>query len=111
MTWEQFAVFVFAMIMVNVLTQAVIRGFFGVHGKDNNGKNSDSVFYNRYTFSTKVDDMLKEISYLKNALNDKVCEDVCEARMDKLEAVIEEIKKRLDSIEKKIDKVLENNRK
>jgi len=110
MTWQQFAVFVFAMIVVNVLTQAVVRGFFGGSGNDGNGKDGESVFVNRHTFSTKVEDILREICYLRNGLNDRVSEDVCEARMDKLEAVVEEIKKRLDSIEMKIDKVLANNK-
>jgi hypothetical protein len=106
MSWYQFAVFVFAMIVVNVLTQAVVRGFFGGSGKGVDGKDSESVFVNRHTFSTKVDDILREICYLRNGLKERVSEDVCEARMDKLEAVVEEIKKRLDSIEAKIDKVL-----
>ena len=108
MSWYQFAVFVFAMIVVNVLTQAVIRGFFGGSGKGVDRKDSEGMFVNRHTFSTKVDDILREICYLRNGLNDRVSEDVCEARMDKLEAVVEEIKKRLDSIEAKIDKVLAN---
>jgi hypothetical protein len=112
MSWYQFAVFVFAMIMVNVLTQAVIRGFFGSSNKDSNGKlvKGSDMYVSQQIFTNKIEDMLREICYLRNGLNDRVSEDVCEARMGKLEAVVEEIKKRLDSIEAKIDKVLANNK-
>jgi hypothetical protein len=112
MSWYQFAVFVFAMLMVNVLTQAVIRGFFGNNrnGNEKLAKGHNGMHVSHQIFTTRVDDMLREVCYLKNALNERVSEDLCEARMDKLEAVVEEIKKRLDSIETKIDKVLANNK-
>jgi hypothetical protein len=110
MSWYQFAVFAFAMIIVNILTQAVIRGFFGGGNKEGDGKGGDGMHMNRNAFSAKIDALSKEICYLRNGLEDRVSEDLCEARMAKLEAVVEEIKRRLDSIEAKIDKVLANNK-
>jgi len=102
MSWYQFAVFVFAMIMVNVLTQAVIRGFFGHDNKGSNGKG----YVNHQTFSYKVDDIMKALCSLKEEVGDMVHAEVCQAKMDKLEVVIAEIRKRLDSIEAKLDKML-----
>jgi hypothetical protein len=105
MSWYQFAVFAFAMILVNVLTQAVIRGFFG-HG-DKGGNSKDGKGYvNHQTFSYKVDDIMKALCSLRQEMESMVCEDVCQARMEKLEVMIVEIRKRLDSIEAKLDKVL-----
>jgi hypothetical protein len=105
MSWYQFAVFVFAMIMVNVFTQAVIRGFWGQGNKESNGKNGKG-YVNHQTFSYKIDDVMKNVCALKQELEDKVHEDVCLARMEKLEVVISEIRKRLDSIEAKLDRIL-----
>jgi uncharacterized protein YceH (UPF0502 family) len=105
MTWYQFAVFVFAMIMVNVLTQAVIRGFWGQGNKESNSKN-DKRYVNHQTFSYKIEDVMKNVCSLRQELEDKVHEDVCLARMEKLEVIISEIRKRLDSIEAKLDRML-----
>jgi uncharacterized protein YceH (UPF0502 family) len=105
MSWYQFAVFVFAMIVVNVLVQAVIRGFWG-HGERGNGNKDSKRYVNHHTFSYKVDDMSKAICSLRQELDEKVNEDVCQARMDKLEVMVVEIRKRLDSIEAKLDKML-----
>jgi RNA 3'-terminal phosphate cyclase len=43
---------------------------------------------------------------LRQEMENMVYEDVCQARMEKLEVMIVEIRKRLDSIEAKLDKVL-----
>jgi uncharacterized protein YceH (UPF0502 family) len=109
MSWYQFAVFVFAMIIVNLLTQAVIRGFWGQGNKESNGKNGKR-YVNHQTFSYRIDDVMKNVCALKQELEDKVHEDVCLARMEKLEAVVSEIRKRLDSIEAKLDKMLHERR-
>jgi len=106
MSWYQFAVFVFAMIVVNVLVQAVIRGFWGHSDKGNNGRSSKG-YVNHHTFSYKVDDIMKSICSLRQEVDEKVNEDVCQARMEKLEVMIMEIRKRLDSIEAKLDKMLQ----
>jgi len=106
MSWYQFAVFVFAMIMVNVLTQAVIRGFFGYGDKGGNGKDGKG-YVNHQTFSYKVDDIMKALCSLKEEVGDMVHTEVCQAKMDKLEVVIAEIRKRLDSIEAKLDRMLQ----
>ena len=103
MSWYQFAVFVFAMIIVNVLVQAVIRGFWG-HSETSSDSNKGYV--DHHTFSYKVEDIMKTVCSLKQELGDMVHEEICQAKMDKLEVVIAEIKKRLDSIETKIDKML-----
>jgi len=106
MSWYQFAVFVFAMIVVNVLVQAVIRGFWGHSDKGNDGKGGRS-YVNHQMFSYKVDDIMKSICSLRQEVDEKVNEDVCQARMEKLEVMIMEIRKRLDSIEAKLDKMLQ----
>jgi hypothetical protein len=113
MSWYQFAVFVFAMIVVNVLVQAVIRGFWGHSDKGHSDKgHSDKGhngrgYVNHQMFSYKVDDIMKALCSLKEEVGDMVHEDVCQAKMDKLEVVIAEIRKRLDSIEAKLDKMLQ----
>ncbi len=104
MSWYQFAVFVFAMIMVNVLTQAVVRGFFG-SDKGGNGDNGKR-YVNQQTFSYKIDDIVKSICELREEMEDKVHENVCQVKMEKLEVIISEIRKRLDSIEAKLDKMI-----
>ena len=105
MSWYQFAVFVFAMIMVNVLTQAVVRGFFGYNDKGGNGDNGKR-YVNQQTFSYKIDDIVKSICELRDEMKDKVHENVCQVKMEKLEVIISEIRKRLDSIEAKLDKMI-----
>jgi uncharacterized protein YceH (UPF0502 family) len=106
MSWYQFAVFAFAMILVNVLTQAVIRGFFGHDDKRGNGKDGKE-YVNHQTFSYKVEDIMKALCSLREEVGDMVDVEVCQAKMDKLEVVIAEIRKRLDSIETKLDKMLQ----
>jgi hypothetical protein len=105
MSWYQFAVFVFAMIVVNLLTQAVIRGFWEHSNKGNDGK-SGKGYVNHQTFSYRVEDIMRDICSLKQEMEDMVHEGVCRARMEKLEVVVAEIRRRLDSIEAKIDKIL-----
>jgi len=106
MSWYQFAVFVFAMIIVNLLTQAVLRGFWGHNNNKGNDSKSSKNYVNHQMFSYKVDDIMGAICSLRQEVDEKVNEDVCRARMEKLEVMIVDIRKRLDSIEDKIDKVV-----
>jgi tetrahydromethanopterin S-methyltransferase subunit G len=98
------------MIGVNVGSQLMLRGLFGggnrVSGKEDSKEDDGSAYVTQQVVSNRISDIWREINYLRCEMEKRVSESICEARMDKLEDVIEEIKKRLESIEGKIDRIL-----
>jgi hypothetical protein len=110
MSWEQFVIFVFAMLITNVLSHALIRGFFErnitVKRYEESEESDSDGFTVQQVVSNRISDIWRELNYLRSEIEKKVNESVCEVRMEKLEVVIEEIKKRLESIEGKIDRIL-----
>jgi tetrahydromethanopterin S-methyltransferase subunit G len=110
MSWEQFAVFVLAMVAVNVGSHLMIRGLFGGNakgsGKEDGKEDDGSMYATQQVVSNRISDIWREINYLRCEMEKRVSESICEARMEKLEDVIEEVKRRLESIEGKIDRML-----